>query len=92
MKQYWIPMEEYRGFKIGDTVRRSDGGRDVEGKPWDHEGVITEMRHWYDNPESVQFFVAENGNLDRVHLLRPTQVKKIDKEFMISKNGKMKLF
>lgn len=88
----WIEMDEYKGFKVGDSVKRNDGGRDVNGKLWDTEGVIVSIQQWHEKKKSVWFDVAVNGNLGKICILNPKQVKKIDKRFKMHDNGKMKLF
>lgn len=90
--QYWIPIEKYNGFEVGDSVKRCDGGRNVEGKLWDTEGVIIRIEYWHENPESVIFTVADKGNLESLVVLRPRQVKKIDKKFETYQFGQQSLF
>ena len=92
MKQYWVPIDEYQGFKVGDSVKRNDGGRDVEGKLWDTEGPIIRIEYWHDNPDSIIFLVANKGNLERLSVLKPKQVKKIDKGFNTYQSGQQSLF
>lgn len=92
MKQYWVPISKYQEFKVGDSVKRNDGGRSVEGNLWDTEGPIIRIEHWHENKELVIFLVADKGNLDRSTVLRPRQVKKIDKEFNTYQSGQQSLF
>ena len=82
-------LNQYKKFKVGDCVKRVTG-TDVHGKPWNTEGIIVDIKQWESG--KVYFLVAEKGNLCREVILFPSQVKKIDKEFKINENGKLKLF
>lgn len=90
--EYWISIGKYEGFEIGDSVKKCDGGRNVEGELWDTEGVIIDIQHWHKDKTAIHFVIAENGDFERQTILRPKQVKKIDKEFILSDGEKMKLF
>ena len=92
MSRYWIPIEEHQGYKVGDSVKRNDGCRNVEGKFWDTEGPIVEINYWHLKRDSVIFIVADKGNLDTLIMLSPKQVKKIDKGFETYRSGQQRLF
>ena len=85
-----ISIDVYKDFKVGDSVKRVTG-TDVYGNPWNTEGVIVDIRQWVSSKE-IYFLVAENGDLNRQNILKPRQVKKIDKEFPLNKNGRLQLF
>jgi pantoate kinase len=77
-------------LKVGDTVKRCDGATDYRGKPFATEGVIKEIRTHAEG--DIYLIVARNGDLSTNVVLRPEQVKKINKKFNLHNNGKMKLF
>ena len=88
----WIDIPRYKEFKVGDSVKRSDGGQDVSGKPWDTEGVIVRIVYWHKDKSSVWLHVAEKGDLKTIVILAPDRAEKINKEFKLHENGKMSLF
>jgi hypothetical protein len=89
---YWIDIEEYEEFKIGDTVKRNDGATDYKGNVFDSQGPIIRIQKCHTNEKSVIFIIANKGKLDELIALRPYQTRKIEKDFKLSENGKMKLF
>ena len=72
-------------FKLGDAVRRCDGAKDYQGKPYETEGIITKI-------EDGRIEVAKEGNLNEILLFFSEQLEKINKKYKLHKDGKIKLF
>lgn len=81
-----IYLDEYKGIKIGDSIKRINSKFKTKGVVAKIEKADNEKEY----PDLITFFVIKNGECNNnLNLIHHRQIKKLNYEIPLSYKGKL---